>query len=75
MMEVFQILLCVIYCDGMDGRVENLAHKFADLYAYTATDFSVSLSRDPKGSSHYSIRQVLSVLSSTVMVSQLEAYV
>jgi hypothetical protein len=75
MMKVFQILLYVIYCDGVDGRVENLAHKFADLYAYTETDFSVSLSRDPKGSSHYSIRQVLFVLSFTVMVSQLAAYV
>jgi hypothetical protein len=31
-MEVFHILLYVIYCDGMNGRVENLAHKFGDLY-------------------------------------------
>jgi len=75
MMRVFQMLLYVICCDGMNGRVENLAKNFGDLYGYTETDFSVPLSHDPKGSSQYFIRQVLSVFSSTVMVSQPAAYV
>jgi len=75
MVEVFQILLHVIYCDGMNGSVENLTHKFGDLYGCTETDLSVSLSYDPKGRSQYFIPQVLSVLSSTVMVSQPAAYV
>jgi len=75
MIETFQILLYAVYCYRMNGRVENLAHKFGDLYGCTETDFCVSLSHDPKGRSQYLIRQVLSVLSSTVMVSQPAAYV
>lgn len=75
MTEAFQILLYAIYCYGMNGLVENLAHKFGDLYGCTETDFCVSLSHDPKRRSQYLILQVLSVLSSTAMVSQPAAYV
>jgi hypothetical protein len=75
MMEVFQSLLYVIYCDGMNGRVENLTQKFGDLYGCTEIDLSVPLSHDPKGRSQYFIRQALPVFSSTVMVSQPAAYV
>ena len=73
--EAFKILLYSIYCDGINGRVENLVHKFGDLYGCTETGFCVSLSHDPNGRSQYLIRQVLSVLSSTVTVSQPAAYV
>ena len=74
-MEEFQISLYVIYFHGMNGSVENLAPKFGDLYGCTEIDFSESLSHDPKRRSQYFTRQVLSVLISTVMVSQPAAYV